>query len=61
MLDQIAPAGAVLSRVGQQPAHHVELVEAREDLERFLPAGLRVLLFDDLGVVLQDVGQARAG
>ena len=33
VLDQVAPARAVLCRVGQQPAHHVELVVAREDLD----------------------------
>ena len=47
-------------RVGEQLAHDVELVVAREDLLRRLLAGLRVLLLDDLGVVLEDVGQALA-
>ena len=61
VLDQVAPARAVLPRVGQQLAHHVELVVARQDLHRLLLAGLRVLGLDDLGVVLEDVGQAVAG
>ena len=45
-------------RVGQELPHHVELVVAREDLHALLPAGLGVLLLHDLGVVLEDVGQA---
>ena len=61
VLDQVAPARAVLLRVGQEPAHDVELVVARPDLDRLLLAGLRVLRLDDLGVVLEDVGQARRG
>ena len=60
VLDQVAPARAVLPRVGQELAHHVELVVARPDLHRLLLAGLLVLRLDDLGVVLEDVGQARA-
>ena len=60
VLDQVALPGAVRRRVGQQLAHHVELVVAREDLRLLLLAGLLVLLLDDLGVVLEDVGQARA-
>ncbi len=47
--------------VGQQPAHHVELVVAGPDLRPLLPAGPLVLLLHDLGVVLQDVGGALAG
>ena len=58
VLDQVAPARAVLGGVGQELAHHVELVEARPDLHRLLAPGLRVLELDHLGVVLQDVGQA---
>ena len=60
VLDQVAPARAVLGRVGQELAHHVELVVAREDLVALLLAGLLVLALDDLGVVLEDVGQAVA-
>src|SRR5690606_10153876 len=60
VLDQVALAGAVLARVGEQPAHHVELVEARPDLHRLFPAGLVVLRLDDLRVVLEDVGEALA-
>ncbi len=61
VLDQIAPARAAHLRVGEQPAQHVELVIARPDLEPLLPAGLVVPGLDDLRVVLEDVGQARAG
>ncbi len=58
VLDQVALARAVARRVRQELAHHVELVIAREDLQRLLLAGLLVLRLDDLGVVLEDVGQA---
>ena len=61
MLDQVAPAGAVLTGIRQHLAHHVELVEARPDLNRLLAAGLLVLDLDHLGVVLQDVGESPAG
>ena len=60
VLDQVAPARAVLASVGQELANHIELVEARPDLGRLLLAGLLVLGLDDLGVVLEDVGQAIA-
>ncbi len=61
VLDQVAPPGAVLGRIGQQPPHHVELVVAGKDLIPLLLARLFVLLLDDLGIVLQDVGQAARG
>ena len=61
VLDQIALARPVLGRIGQEPPHHVELVVAGEDLLSFLPARLFVLLFDDLGIVFQDIGQALRG
>ena len=38
VLDQVAPAGAVRLGVGEQLAHHVELVVAREDLDALLLA-----------------------
>jgi hypothetical protein len=47
--------------VGEELSHDVELVVAREDLARGLLAGARVLLGDDLRVVLDDVRQARRG
>ena len=43
MLNQVPLAGAVLAGIGEQPAHHVELVVAREDLLALLLAGLRRL------------------
>ena len=61
VLDQVAPASPVRPGVGQQPAHHIELVVAGPDLRPLLPARLLVLRLHHLGVVLQDVGQARAG
>ena len=61
VLDQVAPARAVGAGVGQQPAHHVELMVARPDLGPSLPAALLVLRLHHLGVVLQDVGEAPPG
>ena len=61
VLDEVAPAGAVRGGVGEQPAHHVELVVARPDLASRLAAGSLVPGLHHLGVVLQDMGQALAG
>ena len=60
VLDQVAPARPVRRGVGQQPAHHVELLVARPNLCPLFLAGLLVLHLHHLGVVLQDVGQALA-
>jgi hypothetical protein len=57
VLDQVAPARAVGAHIGQRLAHDAELVIARPDLPALLPARARVLLLDDLRVVLEDVGQ----
>ena len=61
VLDQVAPARAMLTGVFQQPAHHVELVVAGPDLGLGPAARLLVPLFHQLCVVLEDVGQALAG
>ena len=61
VLDQVTLACPVRTYVGQEPAHRVELVVARPDLDSPLLPCLGVLRFHDLGVVLQDVGQAPAG
>ena len=61
VLDQVAPARAVGRGVGQEPAHHVELVVAGPDLGPFLPARLLVPGVHHLGVVLRDVGEASTG
>ena len=61
VLDEVAPARAVRGGVGEQPAHHVELVVARPDLGSRLPAGSLVPGLHHLSVVLQDVRQALAG
>ena len=61
VLDQVAPADTVRRGVGQQPAHHVELVVAGPDLRPPLPAGLLVPRLHDLRVVLQNVRQTLAG
>ena len=60
MLDQIAFPDAAGPGVGQQLADHVQLVEAGKDLSPLL-SSLGVLLLDDLGVILQDVGQLAFG
>ena len=41
--------------------YHVELVVAREDLQRLFAAGAFILFLHDLGVVLKDVCQPCAG
>ena len=61
VLDQVPAAGAPSGHVRQELAHHVELVVARPQLLPSLAAGLVVLALDDLGVVLDDVGQPAAG
>ena len=61
VLDQVAPARPARRGVGQQPAHHVELLVARPNLRPLFLAGLLVLRLHHLGIVLQDVGQALAG
>ena len=61
MLDEIPLPGAVPVRVGQEPAHYVELVVARPDLHLLLPARLLILGLDDLRVVLQGCWSARRG
>ena len=47
--------------VSEQPTHDVELVIARENLLALLLSAVRVRDLDDLGVVLNDVGQAVTG
>jgi hypothetical protein len=59
VLDQIPLARAVCAYIGQGLPHYAELMVARPYLFAFLLAGARVPLFDDLGLVLQDVGQSR--
>ena len=61
VLNQIPSSGAVCPGVLQEPAHHVELLIPRPDLDPLLPARLRVLRRHHLRVVLQDVGHARPG
>ncbi len=58
VLDEIPLSRATLRHVCQQLVHHVELVIARENLNLFLFSRLRVLLFDNLGVVLDNVRDA---
>ena len=61
VLDQILGTDSPTGCVGQQSAHHVQLVIAGPYLLSPLSARLVVPAFHDLGVVLDDVGQAVAG
>ena len=61
VLDQVPATGAPSGHVRQELAHHVQLVVARPYLLPPLASGLVVLALDDLGVVLDDVGQPAAG
>src|SRR5216683_6236126 len=58
MLNEVASPSSIRGGIGEQVAYHIELVVAGKDLLAPDLAGLSVLLLDDLGVVLQDVGQA---
>ena len=57
VLDQVAPARAVSTYIGEGRPHYAELVVARPHLFALLLAGARVSLLDDLRLVLDDVGQ----
>ena len=61
VLDQVAPPDSPLGDVGQELSHNLELVESRPNLDTADSPGLPVLGLDDLGVVLDDVGEAVAG
>ena len=61
LLDQVALANTIILHVSEDLPDHAELVVAGENLNQLLLAGLRVLHLHDLGVVLQDVGEACRG
>ena len=61
VLNQILRACSPTGCIGQQPPHHVQLVIARPYLIAPLAARLVVFHLDDLGVVLNDVGQPVSG
>jgi hypothetical protein len=61
MLNEIPAARALYAGIGQQLAHDVELMIAREQLLAFDPTGLGVFLGDDLGVILDYVREAGGG
>src|SRR5258705_6237174 len=61
VLNQITLALALGLHVGQEPAHHVELVVSRPDLDRLFLACLLVLYLDDLRIVLEDVSESLPG
>ena len=62
MLDQVSLAGAVVTRVADEPAHAVELLVAREDQEALAsPAPGNVFLRDLLDELANEVEDAVAG
>ena len=61
VLDQVPLPCSGLLRIREELPHHVELVVSRENLIPLLLAGFLVLPFDDLGVVLEDVGETVRG
>jgi len=58
VLNQIALPRACLPGRSQRLAHHIQLVIARENLVAALLAALGILALRNLGVVLQNIGQA---
>ena len=61
MLDQVALPRSARAGVGQEPAHHFELLVPGPDLDLLRPPRLRVPGRHHLGVVLQNVGEALPG
>src|SRR5260370_25491738 len=61
MLDQIALTGTVGLYSGKRLAHDTKLMVTRKNLRQFLFARSRVLLFNDLRVVFQNIGQPGRG
>jgi hypothetical protein len=61
VLNEVAFACAHGSHIREQCPNRGELVIAGKNLNALLPAGLRVLLLDDLRVVFDEVGEARRG
>ena len=61
MLDQVTAANAVLLSVSQDLPYGDQLVVAGKDLLPSLLLGLRVFLFNDLGIVFQNIGQPILG
>ena len=59
-LDEVALAEALLLHIGEQQAHHLELLITRE-IKRLLGLACLVLFHRELGVVLDDVAEAVAG
>ena len=51
----------MLVHIGQNLTHHIKLVVPGKEQRLFLPSGLLVLFLDQLGEMLDDVGQAAAG
>ncbi len=61
VLNQIPGADSPTGRIGQEPAHHVQLVVAGPYLLAPLAPRFLVLRHHDLGVVLDDVNEPFAG
>src|SRR5262245_18806266 len=61
MFDQVPPARSHFLSIRQELVHHIELMEPRPDLNRFLLSGLLILCLDDLRIVLENVREPGAG
>lgn len=61
MLYKVAPSGSAHTRIAEKFSYDVELVVTRKDLLQHLAPCSLILFFDDLGVVLDDVGQSFTG
>ena len=60
VLDQVFSPGAALGRIAEEVSHHVDLVVTGPDLLPRLPPCPVVATLHQLGVVLDDIGQALA-
>src|SRR6266568_9139992 len=58
VLNKIALACAFGLNIGQGLSYNIKLMVARPNLVSLLLAGLWILLFNDLRIVLQNVGQS---
>src|SRR5439155_17866237 len=58
VLDEVALASIFREDVGEQLAHDIELMIAGEYLGQLLFPGFRILVFNDLGVIFDDVRDA---
>ena len=59
VLNEIPQPNALFGSSGKQLPYHVKLMVAGKDLLALLFTGLRILVVDDLSMVLKNVGKAR--